>query len=186
MKNILALLILLSTASCIKLKQQDMNLNPARDLTGIWKGSNNQYTESEGGPGTPVCHYITATMQLELIQKGDSVTGSISGWVTSYVDGAGCPFPPVDMNSSVSGTISGTRLSLKDDCSYIGDRKGPTKYEFVFTTDNMEGTATEVTSAFSCQAGITSKTNAIKLYRKTSMVNRVKKSSSEVFLFVSD
>jgi hypothetical protein len=167
MKKILAVLILLSAASCIKLKPKDMNLNPARDLTGIWKGSNNQYTESEGGSGTPVCFYITATMQLELIQHGDSVTGSISGWVTSYVHGEGyCPFSPVDMNSSISGTISGTRLSLRDDCSYIGDRKGPTKYEFVFTTDNMEGTATEVATAFSCRTGITNKTNAIKLYRQ--------------------
>ena len=166
MKKVLTVLLLLTIISCKGwFGLVGYLLSPARDLTGTWRGTSNQYTISEGGPGTAVCWYFTGTFEASLEQDGNNVTGSMTVSVTSYRNGA-CSFPPVmGYNSYVSGTVSSTRLSLRDDCSYYADHRGPTQFEFVFTTDNMEGTATEVTAP-GCQSGLTSTTNAIKLFRQ--------------------
>lgn len=140
-------------------------LSPARSLTGTWKGTNIKITSSEDGPGSAVCHYLTVDYEITLKQKGNDVTGALNGTITKYTNGT-CTFPPVTLiNTALIGTVSGVNLTLRDDLSWFLDGKGPTRYDFTFTTSNMEGTATEVVVAQQ-RTGYTSATNAIKLYKE--------------------
>ena len=162
---LLAFLVVLTMAACDKgyLGMGGHLLSPARSLTGKWKGSNIKVTKSEDGPGTAVCVYLTLSYEIDFTQKGNDVTGVLNATVTSYTNGT-CNFPPVTLiNSALIGTVSGVNLTLRDDLSWFLDGKGPTRYDFTFTTDNMEGTATEVVPL---KSGLTSATNAIKLYKE--------------------
>ena len=165
MKKILFIALILSLTGCEKgyFGLAGYELSPARRLAGTWKGTTIRVTESEAGPGTPICWIMVVDFELILKEKGNDVTGVLNGNVTNYSIGA-CGIPPVTfLNSSVIGKVSGVKLSLRDERSQYLDGLGPTQYDFTFTSSNMEGTATEVASS---RPGLTSATNGIKLYKQ--------------------
>ncbi len=165
MKKIIVAALILSMTACENgyFGAAGVLLSPARRLTGTWKGTNIRVTESENGPGTPICHILVVDYELILKQNGNDITGTLNGTVTHYSTGA-CGVPPVTfLNNSLIGTVSGVKLTLRDERTQFLDGRGPTRYDFTFTSSNMEGTATEVDGG---RPGMTSAVNGIKLYKQ--------------------
>jgi predicted small lipoprotein YifL len=110
MKIMLVLATILSLTAC----EKGGLLSPARNVSGIWKGT---LTSSENNAAQ--INTVTDIMVLDLTQNGNYVTGDMCF-------GSYC--------GSLTGTISGTTIEFT---SIIGN--GCINVHGTFTSSNMEG-----------------------------------------------
>jgi hypothetical protein len=130
------------------------DLTPARDLTGVWKGTNVVYYEFNLNGDRAIKN--TADMTLTLTQSGSAITGVLDTTIKKYeVLTPELYYPPVGMSSTISGKVSSTNLTFTGR-SFSG--------AFTFTSDLMMGTLTNTDLKYFF--GFESDTNALKLMRQ--------------------
>lgn len=114
----------------------DPTLTPARDLVGTWKTAfvtkfNIQiYGQDVGYENRTMTWVITKTNNESVV----NVEVTFTGLNRELTSDAG--YTPDVSPMYLTGTVSGTRLTLTSDASYYSEPVG----EFTYTTDNIMGT----------------------------------------------